>query len=249
MKTLIIFDIDGTLLYSNRADSICFARTYESLYRQPLPSINWDEYPHVTDTTIFHALYRESFDCAPEPGEIEHFTDHFVASLREERRLRPDEFREVPSARTTVERLRKDDRFVVGIATGGWERPARLKLDHVQVHTDDLYMSFADNRFTREDIINATITAAQDHHPGISRIVYVGDAPWDVRTTRNMQLPLVGVRWKGDRDLLTNSGVQEVITDYEDYQGFLEAVERAQPPSDQSKLKLGSKSKPDFQVP
>ena len=33
-KTLLIFDVDGTLVYSNRIDSQCFAATYEALYNK-----------------------------------------------------------------------------------------------------------------------------------------------------------------------------------------------------------------------
>jgi len=51
-KTLVIFDIDGTLLYSNKVDSQCFADTYEELYSEPFPTIDWTKFPHVTDDTI-----------------------------------------------------------------------------------------------------------------------------------------------------------------------------------------------------
>ena len=53
MKTLIIFDIDGTLVYSNKVDSKCFSETYQQIYGEPFPSIDWRVYPHVTDHTIF----------------------------------------------------------------------------------------------------------------------------------------------------------------------------------------------------
>jgi len=49
---LIIFDVDGTLVFSEKLDSRCFAATYQEVYRIPFPTIDWRKYPHVSDTTI-----------------------------------------------------------------------------------------------------------------------------------------------------------------------------------------------------
>ena len=76
------------------------------------------------------------------------------------------------------------------------------------------------------DILNEAI--AKTRHLPIGRTVYVGDAIWDVTTTRNMQIPLIGIRIKGDTETLTSAGAQHVITDYSDYDGFLDLVERAE---------------------
>ena len=73
MKTFVIFDIDGTLLYSNKADSQCFADTYEEIYQKEFPTIDWRNYPHVTDTTIFQTVIQAQFGRAVEQKEVEVF--------------------------------------------------------------------------------------------------------------------------------------------------------------------------------
>jgi phosphoglycolate phosphatase-like HAD superfamily hydrolase len=42
----------------------------------------------------------------------------------------------------------------------------------------------------------------------------VGDAVWDVTTTQKMNLPLIGVRRKGDHHALKQAGADRVITDF-----------------------------------
>ncbi|MEO1518554.1 MAG: HAD hydrolase-like protein [Bacteroidota bacterium] len=230
MKTLLIFDIDGTLLHSNKIDSQCFATTYEQLYGKPFPSIDWRNYPHVSDTTIFGAVIQEHFGREPEQEEVRIFQDAFVSMIEERRREKPGDFMEVPSARSTFERLLADDRYVLGIATGGWERPARVKLAHINLPTDALIMSFADGKLTREHIIQDVLDEVARRSIPIRRTVYIGDAPWDVRTTRNMSMPLVGIRRRGDMQHLHELGASHVLQDYSDFDAFIQATEQAQVP-------------------
>ena len=64
-----------------------------------------------------------------------------------------------------------------------------------------------------------------------NRVVYVGDAIWDVKTTRNMNLPLIGLRRKGDVDFLHQQGVKHVLPDFSDFDLFMEYIKQAVPPA------------------
>ncbi|MBI5914062.1 MAG: HAD family hydrolase [Bacteroidetes bacterium] len=228
-KTLVIFDIDGTLVYSNKIDSQCFAEVYETMYRRPFPTIDWTQYPHVTDTTIFRTVVRQHFGRTTEEAEMQEFQHHFVALLESRRKSNPEEFREVPHARRAVERLQDDERFVVAIGTGGWIRPAKVKLRHVQILTESLVLVGADGHEQRQGIIGQvmeTVAATEK----IDRTVYVGDAIWDVHTTRRMNMNFVGIRRNGDFEVLEKEGTRVVLQDYADYDRFVEALFQAEPP-------------------
>lgn len=228
--TLLIFDIDGTLVYSERRDSQCFAAAYELLYSKVFPSINWSGYPHVTDTTIFSTVIERHFRRRPGEEEVLVFQEEYVRLLTEKRRLDPLHSREVPGARAAMERLLADERYALGIATGGWQRPAHLKLRHVGIPSERLPLQGADGRETREDIIRALLGQVQRLHPEIKRIVYIGDAVWDVRTTRNLNMAFVGLRWQGDAYVLERAGARHVIANYLDYDAFLDVVQHAEVP-------------------
>ncbi len=229
-KTLVIFDVDGTLVFSNRVDSQCFAQIYETIYGKPFPSIDWRKYPHVTDHTIFNSVIEEHFGRSATQDEIGHFQDHFVSLLEKKRVENPEEFQQVPRARETILALMADPEYVVGIGTGGWKRPAHLKLSHVQIPANQLFVSAADGKVTREAILEEVIADAVSHHAVFKKIVYVGDAVWDVQTTRNLSLDFVGIRRNGDLHVLHEAGATCVLQDFSDHQLFIQAIQDAVPP-------------------
>jgi len=226
---LIIFDVDGTLVHSDRRDSQSFAATYQALYDRPFPSIDWTKYAHVTDTTIFGTVIQEHFKRAVDAAEVEVFQKEYIARLVAERQRDSTAFQEVTFARRTVERLLREG-FQVGIATGGWLEPAKVKLQHVGIDPERLFLSAADGKTTREAIIEEVLEQVDAQQLQPQRIVYVGDAIWDVRTTRNMDMNFIGIRHRGDMDILRRAGASHVLQNYTSYEQFLDAFHAATPP-------------------
>lgn len=225
MKTFLLFDIDGTLLFSNAIDSQCFAESYETVFGKAFPSIDWREYPHVTDHVIFRTVFTRHFQREATTGERQVFEDHYVSRLEEERIRQPTSFQEVPGARNCWDQLSSDERFVLGIATGGWRAPAQVKLQHIGIDPASAYAAYADGKEQRNHILQEAIDLASTAHD-VSNVVYIGDAIWDVQTTRQMNLPLIGLRRKGDHEVLQREGVKVILSDYEQLDVFHEAVEK-----------------------
>ncbi|MEM6380024.1 MAG: HAD hydrolase-like protein [Bacteroidota bacterium] len=219
--TLIIFDVDGTLVYSDKKDSQCFALTYQAIYGLPFPTIDWRKYPHVSDTTIFKTVIQEHFNRAATQEEEENFRQKFVENITTNRAKMPEVFHAVPYAKQTIDNLLADDRFVVGVATGGWKAPAIVKMDFVNIPSEKLIITGADGKETREEIINETIEKATEQYGTFKQIIYVGDAIWDYTTTKEMGIPLIGIRRKGDLDFFQKLGIKQVLKDYTDYDQFL----------------------------
>ena len=109
-------------------------------------------------------------------------------------------------------------------------QPARLKLDHVGIPAEKLFISGADGKNTREDILRAALNQAGRSNGRFDKVVYIGDALWDVTTTRNLQLSFVGIRYRHDLELLQRAGASHVLPNYLDLERFLLAVQAARPP-------------------
>jgi phosphoglycolate phosphatase-like HAD superfamily hydrolase len=228
---LVIFDVDGTLVYSDKKDSLTFAQAYEDLYGHPFPSIDWRNYPHVTDTVIFDTVLQQHFGRRAEAGEVERFQAHYIGLLRDKRHHSPEDYQAIPGARQAVGQLAEQEGYLVGVATGGWRQPAEVKLEHVGIRIAPRLFSGADGKAEREAILEEVIARARESHgSALRKIVYVGDAEWDVRTTRNLQLAFIGLRRLGDCEMLHREGARHVIQDFTDFDRFRQLLEEACPP-------------------
>ena len=221
----VIFDIDGTLVHSNKVDSQCFSDSYTSVFDQPFPSIDWRDYPHVTDDTIFNTVFKNQFSRLPSASEKQAFQDHFVDNILMAREREPAAFSEVPGARAMMESLSQNDRYRVGIATGGWQAPAQIKLNFVGIDFAKMPAGFADGNPTRPDIINTAIHQGKAFYGTPTKIVYVGDAIWDLTTCREMKIPLIGIRVRGDLEFFKEKGLEYVFSGYENMEDFQKAID------------------------
>ncbi len=227
--TLLLFDLDNTLVYSEKIDSKCFGATFKERYGQPFPTIDWTYFSHVTDHTIFREAYFEIKKEYPTSNEIEEFKLEFVKKINLARQENPKDFNIIPGASDLFAYLRKEE-IPFAVATGGWEAPARVKLKHVGLWQSDLIISGADNQYSRNELINEAIQRCQKRNFNWNKIIYVGDAIWDVKTCREMELPLLGIKRVGDHQELLKHGVSHVITNYADINEFFEKIRAVQVP-------------------
>ena len=229
---LAIFDVDGTLVHSGRRDSRCFASVYETIYGRPFTGIEWREYPHVTDLTILDTALMAHFGRQSEEGEVEAFQSLYLSRLQEAREKDPRPFQEVPGAAALVSHLlERPSEYRVCVATGGWRRPAELKLRHIGIPVEALPVTGADGRRTREEILQAAINDAKARWGKFRKTVYIGDAVWDVHTTRAMGMDFLGIGYTTAVSELEGLGVRYVLPDFLDQRLFFEKIHAAVPPA------------------
>lgn len=226
---LAIFDIDGTLVESVRVDSDCFVRAFEAAFSIRRIDTAWERYDHATDSSITRTILRRHFGREPYDAELARVRTAFLRLLVGAHADNP--FREVPGAGSALRRLRAEAGWQVAVGSGSWRATGLFKLQSAGVECDPSLAAFSDDALTREQIVQTVRRRAEEHYGyPATRVAYVGDAVWDVRTCRNLGVPFVGVGRRRHAETLRAAGAATVVPDYSDFETFRRALETAEVP-------------------
>lgn len=227
MRNLAIFDIDGTLTQTTQVDDQCFVQSFvDELGIRELDT-DWSRYPTVCDSGITQLIFRTHLGRMPSATELARLQRRFVSLLEHAYEHEPQFFVEVPGAGAAIKNLRQHPDWAVAIASGGWQASAVFKLSKAGIAVDGLPATFADHGVTREVILAAVLVMArhtyQQQH--FSRIVYIGDGVWDVRTARYLNLDFVGVASGDHEAVLRAEGARAIIQDFTNVDRFRHILE------------------------
>jgi phosphoglycolate phosphatase-like HAD superfamily hydrolase len=229
---LVIFDLDGTLTQTNEVDDLCFPRAFAENLGVTGLNTDWSAYTHATDTVIFEESFAQRFERLPNSDESKSFRRHFVALLAELHASQPALFAEVSGASSFLDRLQRESRWRVAIATGCWKQSAEFKIEAAGLPTAGLPMAFVEDGISREEIVQAAVHRAACHYKQqlFDRVVLVGDGLWDLKTAQKLGLPFVGVA-EGERaERLRQAGVSHVLENFSNWTRCLAYFDEARVP-------------------
>jgi phosphoglycolate phosphatase-like HAD superfamily hydrolase len=219
---LAVFDIDGTLTEPYGIEDFSFLEGLELAFGFRDVDPDWTKYPHVTDTGIVTHLCLTRWGRPPTPSEMARFQEAYSKSFLA--RVSPEDGREISGAAELITGLRNANDWCVSVATGNCVRMALLKLTRGGIPCLDLPMATADDGISRAALVRLAIDRAEAHY-GVTRfrhVVSVGDAPWDLMTARELELPFVVIG--------TTCGdvmAPHMLTDYMDKPAAVDALARA----------------------
>jgi phosphoglycolate phosphatase-like HAD superfamily hydrolase len=226
----LIFDLDGTLTRTNEVDDMCFPRAFAETLGVTGLNTDWSAYTHATDTVIFEETFAERFGRLPNSDESKSFRRHFVALLAELHVSQPALFAAVFGASSFLDRLRRDSRWRVAIATECWKQSAEFKIAAAGLPTAGLPMAFVEDGISREEIVQAAVDRATCQQQLFERIVLAGDGLWDVKTAQKLGLPFVGVAEEKQAERLRQAGVSHVLENFSNWTRCLAYFDEARVP-------------------
>lgn len=223
---LLIFDIDGTLTNTKQVDDECFIATFEERYGVKLGEVDWNKFQNVTDTALFQDIYFSLFEKNPSQAEMEAFRWDFLKRFEIQFKTNPHLFQEVKGAANFLKHCETQRNIRVALATGAWRHSAIFKLMTADIPYQWLILSHADNFIRRHDIILDAIAQCKEKYSTdfFEHIVYFGDGKWDFETTRDLEIPFIGIDVKGDNQLI-NLGTKYVFPNFEDVAAIMHAIE------------------------
>lgn len=230
MKPLVIFDVDGTLCDTSSVDDECFCATAATLLGVPLGSASWEGSPHVTDSGILEWLWTSHRGRSPAPREVEEFIARFEAALTHELQRAPERFVAIAGALPLLSHL-EEQGWSFAVATGGWGRTARLKLQAAGLPVASLLAS-ADDSHDRCEIFRLAETRANARAGApLDRTVLVGDGAWDVRVAAQLGWPMVGVGQGPRAARLRSAGAGTIFPDFADRDRVLAGLSESAVPT------------------
>lgn len=192
--TVLLFDIDGTLLTTGGAGRRALDRAFHERHgrkdacRFPLDG--------MTDRRIFR-MGLEAIGKTAHEDEIAALTELYVKLLEDEvARADAGVYRVHPGMERAVDRALEDARFAVGLGTGNVERGARVKLSRVGIADKFSFGGFGCDHEDRAELIRigAERGAAKLSLPlEDCRVVVIGDTPKDVAAAKAIGAECVGV--------------------------------------------------------
>lgn len=192
-KTLLLFDIDGTILTVHDPERQAILETFSDVFQQPI-QLPYHSFSGKTDWEIFR-------DTLHPYGLHEHFTgekwDEFkkLYTLRAKKSLHPKQVVFHPGIQETMAWLQTHSQFVSGLLTGNIREMAYHKLSFLNI--DHLFPlgAFGDDHWSREELGKVATDRFSQSFPGykLKQVVIIGDSPRDIQTAKYMDAKCIAV--------------------------------------------------------
>ncbi|MEO6003456.1 MAG: haloacid dehalogenase-like hydrolase [Opitutus sp.] len=192
MKTLLLWDIDGTLLQSGGAGerALVIALREEFDVAGTLEDI---ELAGRTDRWIARQVLAK-FALPTTPEAIDRYLDAYLRALPQE--LFNPGAKVLPGVRDLVTALAQRPDVAQGLLTGNLQRGAEIKLRHHELWTHFAFGAFADDAELRNELGPHAVRRANDHHAvefSAERVFVIGDTPHDIACGKAIGACTVGV--------------------------------------------------------
>lgn len=190
-ESVILFDIDGTLLHSNgeHNDIITEVMARHGLDATIKP---FGTYTHYTDACVVGEVHEATHGVAAPAELLVQLDREYREAL--EARIAERPLLEVPGARRLVEELASMPGVHLAYATGSLRAMAALKLSVIGVDADEAALATSSECYTREELAHAAMAQVSERlgHDRLD-VVALGDGEWDERTAGRLGVPFVGL--------------------------------------------------------
>jgi len=214
-RQVFILDLDGTLMPSADIDNVCYWQAVYECYELPQRLPDLHDFNNVTDSSILDEWCVRQLGRSPHEDEVNLIKLRFVELLETAHAEQPRHFTTLPGVVQWLQAVSKQPHIFTGIATGGWELSARLKLKLSGLERFDLPLASSDDALTRTGIMQTalkrTVELQGSDQPLIS---YVGDGAWDLQASRQLGWRFIAIASGDLAGQFRLSGADQIRTDF-----------------------------------
>ena len=226
MQTLLLFDIDGTLILSGRAGLRALNHAFEHVtgtadaFRGISPAGRTDGFLLEEAARRAGLDFTAELRCAIESLYYERLAHEIE---------KPGEGRKsvMPGVRPLLDSLAGRPDVVLALLTGNFRRSARIKLEYFDLWAPFPFGAFADDATDRNALVPVALDRAREagHAPQADRVIVIGDTPLDVECARAGGVRALGVATGSHSvDALREAGAYAVFEDLGETEQVMEAL-------------------------
>jgi phosphoglycolate phosphatase-like HAD superfamily hydrolase len=210
MRTAILFDIDGTLLYARGVGRVAFGRAFQAAYGVPYPDLAGLTFVGATDSAVVRDM-AAACGVASTPAREEHFFLQLALDL--DAALAQNKPHIYPGIPELTSRL-SGKGHALGLVTGNVRATAWSKLRHAGLDHAFSFGAYGDDHHARAEIARIAIGRTP---PGTAPRILIGDTPLDIQAAKANGLAAVAVAtgWVS-ADELAAAGADLVLPDFAD---------------------------------
>ena len=230
MRSICLFDIDGTLLRTGGAGQKAMERALTDVFGVPEP---WEDIPAAgrTDRAITHDLFTYH-ELAPNEQQWAEFQTVYFRHLSST--LAELEGAVLPGIQMLLNHIATRQDVSMGLLTGNFREAARIKLQHYAIDQHFAYGGYGDHHHDRDDVARVAYAEACRHlerEVDPSAICVIGDTPSDVKCARAIGARAIAVATgMFTAAELSRSQPDELYEDFSSPELFLARLDQLLPP-------------------
>ncbi len=221
--TLILFDIDGTLLSMKGAGREAFVRTIKEVTGVD-HRIDYINFWGATDLDVLHTILGR-LSIAPDDELVEAFFSELPRQFA--KTVHAAQTCVFPGVEYLLEQLSERADVVLGLVTGNIEACARIKLEQVHLHNHFMLGAFGHEHADRTEIARLALDRAK-RYANTDRFFntwLIGDTPSDIDAAKAIQAGAVGVATGTySTEDLSKAGADHVLENLADHDGILKLL-------------------------
>ncbi len=193
-KTILLFDIDGTLLMSGGAGNRALNRAFQEKFRifKAMESITPDG---KTDPAIVREVFKTKLQREPSTKEREELQNAYLRYLFEEVQTSKG-YRLLPGVLSLLEDASQRSGLLLGLLTGNWKQGAEIKLERSHLKRFFPFGGFGSDAEDRGEIARLAVCRGREYAEELvpdDRIFVIGDTLYDIRCARAAGVKAIAV--------------------------------------------------------
>jgi phosphoglycolate phosphatase len=226
MRTLLLFDIDGTLILSGRAGLRALDKAFREVTGIAGAFQGLSAAGRTDGYLLDQAARRSGLALTPQLHAA--LQAKYCDILGQEIQLPGEGPKQVmPGVPELLDTLRDRADVTLALLTGNFRESARIKLEYFDLWSRFLFGAFADDASDRNLLVPIALTRAREagHDPHAERVVVIGDTPLDVECALAGGVRALGVATGSHSvEQLRAAGAYAALEDLSDTKRVLELL-------------------------